>query len=107
MGLDVSFDLSKARKAGIVEFKYMSNGSPESIASAKEANEDPDYIAWLEEAPLHLRLATNDLFISNPFGWANCEVYGGDVIVRANKWGSLYAPLTERLQRAGITWSEG
>lgn len=29
-----------------------------------------------------------------------------DIVVRANKWGSTYAPLTEWLKANNITWSE-
>ena len=36
----------------------------------------------------------------------NVEVFEGDALVRANTWGSLYAPLTSFLEVNNIAWDE-
>lgn len=99
MGLDIAFDRKKAVSAGIV-MKMIPNGDAESIARA-EADEcpDPDYIAWLKaEEPC--------IQVPGMTGWVSDGGGKDDFIVRANRWGFVYGPLTDWLRANDIQWDE-
>ena len=81
MGLDISFELNKALEAGL----QISN-----------LEEDGRY-------ELCLQVPGKETYIA-----AYLSIYDDiiDIQVRANKWGSSYAPLTEWLKEHNIEWSE-
>ena len=101
MGLDIAFDKELALKAGLVTHKER-NGCEQSI---KQAMNDPlaedDYKAWLQAEITVLHVPNTDI---------TTEVYADTedprFIVRANKWGSIYKPLTTFLTEANIPWEE-
>lgn len=99
MGLDIAFDRKKAVAAGI-SMKMIPNGDAESIARA-EADEcpDPDYIAWLKAEELCVQVPGME-------GWVSDDGVGTEIVVRANKWGQVYGPLTAWLRANNIQWDE-
>jgi hypothetical protein len=97
MGLDISFNREEAIKAGM-ETSAMRNGSDASIQLAEEDEADGRYLEWLYEVQQVIRVPGME-------HWVNDE--GLDTyIVRANKWGMTYKPLTEWLTYNAIEWSE-
>lgn len=98
MGLDISFDRAKALAAGM-EVRTVRNGDDHDYTTALEYESDPEYIQWLQESsecviiPLTGALVTNDGI-------------GDTIIVRANKWGRNYLPLTRWLKHHNIEWDE-
>lgn len=99
MGLDVFFDRDAAVKAGL-ELFMESNGTDEQIARAIAEGRDDDHIEWLEEVRECVRIPNTDL-VRLQDGLDNC------ICIRANKWGSVYEPLTDWLKANGIEWGEG
>lgn len=102
MGLDVSFDRAAALAAGL-QIVTETNGTLDDIARAKSQRHpehDPDYYAWLTR---------EEDFVIVPFtGQLVHDTGFGDIImVRANKWGQVYYPLTRWLSEHNITWDEG
>lgn len=97
MGLDIAFNRADAVAAGMVITREL-NGCAESIARTSEA-EDPDYWRWLQEEVDVILIPGTDLRTTASGG-------SDDLIVRANKWGRMYEPLTTWLKANGITWSE-
>lgn len=103
MGLDVSFNKELAINAGLIT-TIMTNGTAEEIEQAKL---DPDcvdhyYIAWLEQEHLHIQVPGCEPVIYVD-ATDDCD---GNLIVRANKWGRVYGPLTEWLLENKIEWME-
>lgn len=97
MGLDVSFNREQAVAAGLKVFTD-TNGDPKDIARARAANDDPDYLAWLQR---------EEEFICIPGTERVVHTDSGDrIIVRANKWGYVYEPLTNWLKANNIEWDE-
>jgi hypothetical protein len=103
MGLDISFNRAAADAAGI-ETTTLRNGDNAQIIDVLIGRlinggifEGDDYLAWLLEEQLCLRVPGT--------GWISD---GGidEYIVRANKWGYVYGPLTEWLSLNGIKWDE-
>jgi hypothetical protein len=102
MGLDISFNRKEAIEAGM-ETSAMRNGSDASIQLAEEdeANGMPNqdgYLEWLYEVQQVIRVPGMEHWV-NDEGLDTC-------IVRANKWGRTYKPLTEWLTYNAIEWSE-
>ena len=102
MGLDISFNREEAIEAGM-ETSAMRNGSDASIQLAEEdeANGTPNqdgYLEWLYEVQQVIRVPGMEHWV-NDEGLDTC-------IVRANKWGRTYKPLTEWLTYNAIEWSE-
>ena len=102
MGLDVAFNREQALRAGLT-LKIERLGTDEQIERAKQdiadGNEDPDYLDFLTKIETLVKVPNADHYTDD----------GGtdtDIIVRANKWGYTYAPLTEWLASKGIEWSE-
>lgn len=99
MGLDIAFNREAAIKAGLV-IKQERNGSEASIAAAKaDPHEDTDYVAYLERVENVVDVPGTALRVAD----------GGDaedIIVRANRWGSVYEPLTDWLATNKILWTE-
>lgn len=99
MGMDVYFNKTAAVAAGLV-LRIERNGSDERIAEEQAAEHpDLDYIEWLSSASLVMDVPNANHSVS-------ADVYEETVSVRANKWGSTYAPLTEWLLEHGISWGE-
>jgi len=102
MGLDISFSRKEAIEAGM-ETSAMRNGSDESIRKAERdiaegVLDDGDYVKWLYEVQQVVRVPGMEHWVHDE-GLDTC-------IVRANKWGSTYKPLTEWLTYNTIQWSE-
>lgn len=100
MGLDISFDKHKAQQAGL-EIDYEPNGSAAEIAAAKPGKDagwfEISHYEWLQEAVQVAHFAGLVVPV---------DEVGTSLVIRANKWGSVYAPLTQWLRSKGIPWSE-
>ena len=93
MGLDIAFDRKKAVAAGLM-FEIIPNDE------TFDSNDDPDYIEWCLKSQECIAVPNSDHYVANDSG---SDEY---VVVRANKWGHTYYPLTGWLTKHGITWSE-
>lgn len=100
MGLDIYFSKAKALKAGLV-ITEETNGSAEDIARslALGDQENPDYLQWLQEKSSVTNVPGTNYLV-------NVDVMEEGLAIRANKWGTTYAPLTQWLTKHGIEWSE-
>jgi hypothetical protein len=98
MGLDIAFNRGAAIKAGLI-LTQERNGTDDYIAWAKANDEDTDFIAYLERVENVVQVPGTNLHVCD-------DGIGDSIIVRANKWGSVYAPLTTWLHANNITWSE-
>lgn len=99
MGLDIAFNKQAALAAGLVLHKDV-NGEPESIESAlADPDADPDYVAWLQEEIDVLSVPDTNLLV-------RAYVDDDDISIRANKWGYVYAPMTQWLKAHNIEWAE-
>lgn len=102
MGLDIYFSKAKALAAGLV-ITEETNGTPEDIARASEDcppfSVDQDYIKWLSEKSSVTQVPGTDYLV-------NVDVMEDGLAIRANRWGTTYAPLTAWLTKHGIEWSE-
>jgi hypothetical protein len=104
MGLDIKFNLVEAMVAGMT-IHAKQTGSSSAIANAELAvAEDPcdqnqEYLSWLEEVCVYADIP----HYPNSFV---LEVIDTKAYVRANKWGSLYEPLTTFLRDNNIIWDE-
>jgi hypothetical protein len=97
MGLDISFNRKQAENAGM-EFSLRRNASLKTIA---DAIGDPDtgYLEWLKSSTNYLKVPNSEHYVSDD-GDPAC------IIVRANKWGITYKPLTDWLTANRIEWHE-
>lgn len=98
MGLDISFDRSEAVAAGM-EFKTVRNGDDHDYQIAQEYDSDPAYISWLQESSECVIIPFTGALVAN-------DGIGDTIIVRANKWGNNYLPLTRWLKYHNIEWGE-
>lgn len=98
MGLDVSFDRNKALAAGL-QTKIVHNGSDSDLQMAVKIGEDEDYIQWLQESSECVIIPFTEAFVTN-------DGVGDRIIVRVNKWGRNYLPLTLWLKHHNIEWDE-
>ena len=60
---------------------------------------DTEHADWLDEVALVMDVPGTDHCV-------DVQVNDGTLIVRANKWGNTYWPLTEWLHSKGIEWGE-
>ena len=97
MGLDISFDRKKALAAGI-EVQVTTRGTEDEILAASE-NEDPEGYSYLTELVTFVRVQSMNAWVEDD-GYEDCFV------VRANKWGRTYFPLTNWLRSHDIPWDE-
>ena len=99
MGLDISFNRTAAIAAGI-KLSVLRNGSDSDIA-IEEANpdKDPEYIQWLKAESECMEVPGLGTFVTN-------DGIGDNITIRANKWGRVYAPMTNWLKANNITWGE-
>ena len=99
MGLDISFDRNKALTAGL-QTKIVRNGSDSELKIALGwYGEDEDYIQWLQESSECVIIPFTEAFVTN-------DGVGDRVVVRANKWGDNYLPLTLWLKHHNIELDE-
>ena len=98
MGLDISFDRAKALAAGM-EVRTVRNGDDHDYTIALEYESDPEYIQWLQESSECVIIPFTDALVTN-------DGIGDTIVVRANKWGRNYLPLTRWLKHHNIEWDE-
>ena len=109
MGLDIRFNRKQALAAGL-KVKTMRNGSDEDIAIQEASQyDDPEYLAWLKREDEVIEIPDAAL---NSWGQPRYTDSGSSpdhehFSIRANKWGSIYEPLTNWLKANNIEWSEG
>ena len=94
MGLDVAFDRLLTTDAGM-EFDSL----PNSDRTEFDADEDPEYVAWCQESTPCVRVPGTNFWLAD-------DGYDKHIVVRANKWGRAYAPLTKWLRDNNIPWTE-
>lgn len=97
MGLDISFNRTKAVEAGLVLIKER-RGSEQEIAAIR-AGDDASYYRYLMEEVDFIKVPTLGSWVEN-------SGVGNTIVIRANKWGYVYYPMTEWLTQHGITWGE-
>jgi len=113
MGLDISFNKHAAVMAGLV-VQMATNGTAENIAATKLECLDlsdtraADYLVslqevhWVMKVPsADYRVGIDEFSVREPDGSKTVYFY-----VRANRWGTTFAPLTEWLNANGIEWHE-
>ena len=94
MGLNLIFERKVAEEAGLV-FKVIPNNG------TYDEGDDPTYIAWCKASSECIQVPGQEYYVQND------SSYDDFVMVRANKWGSTYEPLTKWLEANQIKWSEG
>lgn len=102
MGLDIVFNRQRAVEAGI-ESRINNLEDYEGHANdlAKDPDCDPGYIEYIREQRLYVRVPGQEY-------WLDAGRPGDTtLVVRANRWGDMYAPLTKWLQDHRIAWTEG
>ena len=97
MGLDITFDRTRAQEAGI-KFETFPNASPESIEASKD-DPDKNYQAYLASSTRYIEVPNSGHFVAD-------DGVGDFITVRANKWGRTYEPLTQWLVNNNIDWEE-
>lgn len=98
MGLDISFDRNKALTAGL-QTKIVRNGTDEDVRIATVWGEDEYYIQWLQESSECVIIPFTEALVTN-------DGIGNLIVLRANKWGDNYLPLTLWLKHHNIEWEE-
>ena len=98
MGLDILFNRSEAVAAGM-EFKTIPNGDDHDYQIAQECDADPWHLQWLQESSECVIIPLTDALVTN-------DGIGDTIVVRANKWGRNYLPLTRWLKHHNIEWAE-
>lgn len=97
MGLDIAFNREKALAAGL-KVRMVVRGTEEEIAKAKAEGESQYYIDYLSKPEEFIEVPGTEFLASND---------GVDsIVVRANKWGRVYEPLTTWLKVNNIEWGE-
>lgn len=93
MGMDIAFNREKAIAAGL-----------ELITEARDPDgaklwpDDPEMQAFCNEVVTYVKVPVVELLT---------EACGtDDIIIRANKWGSVYHPMTDWLKAHDIIWVE-
>jgi predicted ThiF/HesA family dinucleotide-utilizing enzyme len=98
MGLDIAFNREAAIAAGM-QLKTERVGSDEEISTAERTTpEDACYLSYLRKVAEYIVVPGTNSMVEN----------GGvdHIVVRANKWGRTYEPLTTWLKANNIEWSE-
>jgi hypothetical protein len=98
MGLDISFSREKAIAAGLVTSKG-TNGTPDEIERERNStHQDPEYLKYLEKEEEFVHVPGTNMLVIND---------GIDgFLIRANKWGRVYEPMTKWLEANSIPWDE-
>lgn len=97
MGLDVAFNRQQALNAGL-KLVTETNGTKQQVAEAMLEGRT-EYADWLAQTIEYIVCPRNQYLVAN--GGAD-----GMIVVRANKWGQIYEPLTKWLKANNIQWSE-
>jgi hypothetical protein len=105
MGLDIKFNLELAKQAGLTVSTEVIGTDEEILAAdtmftGEPTNANKEHLEWLKSIEIYGRLP------NYPSAFDVDDSVEGYAIVRANKWGNLYAPLTEFLKNNNITWEE-
>jgi hypothetical protein len=103
MGMDIAFDRQRAIDNGI-EIKEEQRGSSEEILMAAQDGASTDYLEWLEGMSTLIRVPEMRVPETGNEFWVEADKGGNDLIVRANRWGMTYGPLTSWLDSKGIGW---
>ncbi|QIB67155.1 hypothetical protein [Kineobactrum salinum] len=102
MGLDIAFHRILATKAGI-STKDIPNGDPSDIEVAREqvaqGEASPGYLHWLQRTATCVQVPGMDWWVEDNGSPEN-------FVIRANRWGYTYAPLTAWLKEHSIPWIE-
>jgi len=99
MGLDISFNREQAIAAGLKLRKSAGLSWEEARERAKDGNGvDLDYAKYLTQDREYVEVPDRDFLVEND-GISS-------IVVRANKWGRTYEPLTQWLKANNIQWSE-
>ena len=98
MGLDVAFNRAAATAAGM-RFQEIPNGTAEENAAASPETDGRGYCDWLKESDLCIQVDGMEY-------WTDGGRDPEEIVVRANKWGNTYHPLTKFLEANGIPWTE-
>jgi len=99
MGLDIAFNRQQVIDAGLV-LEMVPNATDEQLAFALEDEyPDPNYIQWMYESTECVHVPYCNHLVSN-------DSIGDTIVVRANKWGKTYEPLTAWLTQHDINWNE-
>lgn len=103
MGLDIIFSKKAAIEAGI-QTRLLPNATDKEVARAIAEGMSENYIKWLGRTAEHIRVeGMDDRGI--PF-WVDWGDEPETAVVRANKWGDIYLPLTSWLFANNIEWEE-
>lgn len=94
MGLDICFNRKKALDAGLRVVKIVNDSDP-----SPHMQHDPDYLEWAAKTIECIVVPNEEHLVEN-------DGYQEHIIVRANKWGSTYYPLTHWLKANNIEWDE-
>lgn len=97
MGLDVSFNLNQAKEAGMTT-EMVQNGTLQEAQQAAEEGEG-FYAQWLMEQSIVAYIPGTEISV-------HASICEGNMCIRANQWGSVYAPLTKFLRDNNIVWDE-
>jgi hypothetical protein len=104
VGLDIKFNLSAAVIAGMA-IRTETIGDKEAIAMAEKEyaeNAYPTAKEFLDWVSSTILVATIPEYIESFV----VDAFENDAVIRANKWGSLYKPLTSFLEVNNIPWEE-
>ena len=93
MGLDIAFNRQQAVEAGLIIEMIAREGN-------YSEDDDPEYIEWCKSVVECIQIPNRDHFVEND---SADEL---SIVVRANKWGHSYDPLTTWLKSNNIKWSE-
>jgi hypothetical protein len=107
MGLDIKFNLSEVVRAGMAIHAEVNGTLAERKIAEQQYAEEPceanqRYIDWLKE----FSMIGNIPNYIHSFSIDITDAPNGNAYVRANKWGSLYEPLTDFLMANDILWDE-
>lgn len=98
MGLDIYFKKQAAIAAGLVT-DTRQRGTQAEIERTLEYSGADWYYEDLKKLTTFIQVPTKDWWLDGGSG----EIH---IVVRANKWGDSYAPLTKWLEANNITWGE-
>ena len=106
MGLDIAFNKWCADDAGIETTTFLNSNNDQVVDELIHRlingcfTYGDDYFDWMLDITICIRAPGMD-------HWVAQDGLGDvDYIVRANKWGITYYPLTTWLEQEGISWVE-
>lgn len=96
MGLDIAFNRAAAIAAGLELITEARD--PEGAALWPDDKEMQDHC---NEIVTYVKVPDTNVLVEDG-AYETSE----RIAIRANKWGSVYGPMTEWLERHGISWTE-